>query len=251
MRQRRRDGGELHLQPAGDHVGHRLGRSLVGHVGEVDAGHGGEQRGGEMREARHAGRAVVERAGLGLGQRDQLGDVVHREPRIDHQHIGRGADHHDRREILDRIVRQVSAQTHRHRVRARGGDADRVAVGRRLGDRVGADIAAGADPVVDHDLLAQPGPQPLRQDARDDVGAAAGRERHDQPDRPVRPGSVAGLRGGGARCQHRRQRHRHKPHHRKSPGVAALNEPAGPTCRAGGGPRSPCGRRPLRPGDRA
>ena len=32
----------------------------------------GEQRGGEMGEACHAGRAVVERAGLRLGERDQL-----------------------------------------------------------------------------------------------------------------------------------------------------------------------------------
>jgi len=61
-----------------------------------------------------------------------------------------------------------------------GGNADRVAVGRGLGDRIGADIAARAGPVLDHDLLAEPVAQLLRQDARNDVCAAAGWKGYDQ-----------------------------------------------------------------------
>ena len=102
------------------------------------------------------GRAVVERAGLGLGERDQFGKILRRHAGIDHQHVGLPADHRDRREILDRVVGQAGAEARRDRLRARGSDPDRVAVGRRLGDRVGADVAAGARAVLDHDLLAEP-----------------------------------------------------------------------------------------------
>ena len=42
-----------------------------------------------------------------------------------------------------------------------GADQQRMAVRRRLGDRLVADHAAGARPVVDHDRLAQRLLQPL------------------------------------------------------------------------------------------
>ncbi len=63
-------------------------------------------------------------------------------------------------------------------------EADGVAVGRRLRDRVHADIAAGAALVVDVELFAQPFRQLLRNEACDQVTGAAGRERHDDADRP-------------------------------------------------------------------
>src|SRR5262245_36000900 len=75
----------------------------------------------------------------------------------------------------------------------------RVAVRDGLGDRVGADIAACAGAVLDHDLLAEPVAQLLRDDARNDVRAAAGREGYDQADRSLRPSVVAGLGNGGDR----------------------------------------------------
>ena len=120
-----------------------------------------------------ARRAVVERAGLGLGERNELGEIARGQAGIEHQHVGLAADHAHRSEVLDRIVGQVGAETRGDRVRARGGDADGVAVGHRLGDGVGADTArAGA--VLDHDLLADARAELLRDDARDDVRAAAG-----------------------------------------------------------------------------
>ena len=91
---------------------------------------------------------------------------------------------HDRREILDRVVGRLGLQRGGGRMRGRVGEPHGVAVGLGAGDRLAAERGAGADAVVDHDLLAEPLGQPLADDAGDDVGAAAGLERHDQADRP-------------------------------------------------------------------
>src|SRR5262249_7853516 len=60
-----------------------------------------------------------------------------------------------------------------------------------------AERAAGARPVLDHHGLAELFLQRLRDDAADDVGAAAGSERNDHAERPLRPL----LRRGGARAE--------------------------------------------------
>ena len=105
-----------------------------------------------------------------------------------------------RREVGDRIVaeRGVEEAIDRHRQRA---DQDGVAVGLGARDRLGADIAAGAALVLDHHLLAPDLGQPVGEDARDHVGSAAGRKRHDQSDMTVgpalRPGSAD---EGGREC---------------------------------------------------
>ena len=204
VRKRGSNGRELHLQAAGDHVGDRLRRGLVGNMGKVDPSHGCEQCSRKVGKTGHACRPVIERAWFRFGERDEFCQAVRGQARIDHQHVGCAADQRDRREILDRIIRQVRAEAERDSVGARGCDAHRVAVGRGLGDRVGAEIAARTDTILDHDLLAQPGTEPLRQNARNDIGAAACRERHDQADRPLRPsgGGVPGLGGSGARRNH-------------------------------------------------
>src|SRR6185503_853982 len=68
-------------------------------------------------------------------------------------------------------------------MRADAADADRVAIGRRLGDHVRADVAARAGAVLDEDRLA-PGLGPAIADqTRIDVGDAAHGKRHDDPDR--------------------------------------------------------------------
>ncbi len=70
----------------------------------------------------------------------------------------------------------------------------RVAVGLGLGDVFRADDGAGAGLVLDDHGAAELLGHLLRERARDDVGAAAGRERHDDP------GHLAG-EIGGARCR--------------------------------------------------
>jgi hypothetical protein len=70
----------------------------------------------------------------------------------------------------------------------RHGKKQRVAVRRGANDRFGGDIAAGAGPVVDDELLAQPRRQPISHHAGDDVGRAAGGDLNDQAHRPCRIG---------------------------------------------------------------
>jgi hypothetical protein len=61
-------------------------------------------------------------------------------------------------------------------------DANRVAVGRTLGEGIDPGQAAGACAVLDDDLLAQFGAKSVSQRAREQIGGTAGRERHDQLD---------------------------------------------------------------------
>ena len=70
-------------------------------------------------------------------------------------------------------------------MRAVGAVEQRVAVGRRARDDFRAHVAAGAGPVVDDDRRAERLRDPRHDDAGERVRAAAGRKRHDEPDRPV------------------------------------------------------------------
>ena len=69
------------------------------------------------------------------------------------QHIGALRQQADRGEILDRVVVEL-VEPGIDRM-GHGDDEQGVAVRRRLRDRLGADHAAGAAAVVDHDLLAE------------------------------------------------------------------------------------------------
>src|SRR5881394_3499562 len=62
------------------------------------------------------------------------------------------AQHADRRKILLGIERQLGVERRRDGVAGDAVEADRVAVGRRLGDDVGADIAARPALVLDNEL---------------------------------------------------------------------------------------------------
>ena len=86
---------------------------------------------------------------------------------------------------LDGVVRQLVQRRAGGIARRHHGDRVAVRVGARR--NLGADRAAGARAVVDDELLAELLGQPRRQQARDDVGAAAGRERHDHAHRPLGP----------------------------------------------------------------
>ena len=66
-----------------------------------------------------------------------------------------------------------------------------VAVGLGAHDRFGADIGGAAAAILDHHLLAPDFRQLAGDHARDGVGAAARRERHDQAHEAVRPGRSA------------------------------------------------------------
>jgi hypothetical protein len=91
-----------------------------------------------------------------------------------------------RREVLDRIVGEVAAKRRIDRDRAYCREEQRVAVGIGLRDVLGRDRAVRARPVLDDDGLAKQSPQTLGQEARDEIGSAAGGEGHHEPDRATR-----------------------------------------------------------------
>ncbi len=166
-------------------VVHVRGRALVRHVHHLHADAFAEQHAEEVRQAAGAGRRV---AGLGRIRLRPRGELV---PRLGAAHrpcgdreLERRAER-DRREVLDRVVRDVLVH-----VRHDGHRADRLhhehrAVRRRGLDRVGRDAADGAGTILDDHRLAERGRHLLGDDARDDVGGAARREADEDLDRLV------------------------------------------------------------------
>ena len=117
--------------------------------------------------------------GIVLQQLDQLGDVVDPERRRNRQRAWLRDQLRDRRDVLLRVVGQLGEQQRVDGERPADADADDRAVGLGLGDRVGAEIAAGARLVLHHESAARIflaeliGDQP-----RHRVGRRAGAERH-------------------------------------------------------------------------
>ena len=93
-------------------------------------------------------------------------------------------------------------------------EKQRVAVGRRAHDHVGAERATGAALVLDVDLLAEFVGEIMRSEAADDVDGTARREGNDEPDRPRR------IAVGGTR--------------RAAPATPAMATPAANTARRDG-----------------
>ena len=90
---------------------------------------------------------------------------------------------HDRLEIRHRIVGQLLEDELVGRV-ARSHDHQLVAVGRALGDEIGAEIVGSARLVLDHHRLAHRHRHLVGDQPRDGVDGAAWRCRHDDLDRP-------------------------------------------------------------------
>jgi hypothetical protein len=93
----------------------------------------------------------------------------------DHRHIG---DHADRREIADRIEWQLGIECRRRGLTDMH-QQQGVAIGRGLGDPVGAEGAAGADDVFDDQRLLQCCAHRTSEQARDHIARPASRERND------------------------------------------------------------------------
>ena len=101
--------------------------------------------------------------------------------------LGRAHDARDRRDVANEIEVELVVERRVDGVR-RSDQEQRVAVRRRVHDHLGPDIAAGARPIFDDELLAEPLRQPLAHQARDDVGRAAGGIADDDVHRPRRIG---------------------------------------------------------------
>ena len=171
---------EIHLPR--HQIDERGGVAFVRDMHDVHAGHGLEHLRRQVRRRAHTRRGVVHLARARLRQRDQLFHVLRGNRRMDHHHVLDAAHQRHGREILDHVVRQLGVDARRHRHRAKA-HQQQVAVRRRLGDRLGADVAAGAGTIFDDDVL----PQQLRHLLRDHAGVvivgAAGRKSRHEADR--------------------------------------------------------------------
>jgi hypothetical protein len=107
-----------------------------------------------------AGRGHVDLAGIGFGIGDEFGDGLGRERRAGHHDERIAPDGADRRYVTDEIERQMRIERRVDQIR-RGDEKQRVAVGRRAGDRLRGDVGAGAGTVLDDEILAEPRRQPL------------------------------------------------------------------------------------------
>ena len=191
---------EHHVDAPAQKIGHRRAGAFVGHVQHLDMSVLLEQRAGEMRGGADARRSERQRLRFRLRQRDQIGDRVRLHVRIDDNQIRRRRDHRDRREKFVDVERPVRTKRRRGRhQRAGRRHQQRVAVGIGLGGGARADTARGAGLVLYHHRLAPLLGQPLRDDAAEHVGAAAGGKRHHHLD------GAAGIVGGHGR--HRAEAH--------------------------------------------
>ena len=137
-----------------------------------------------MRRGADAGAGVIELAGIGFAVGDKLGIGLDAELRRDDQNLGRRANQRDRHQILENVVghrflqRRIDddARIHQHHA---------VAVGRRMGDVVDADDAAGAGLVLGDDRLAKRIADLLRQHAAGKIDDAARPIGNDQVHGPV------------------------------------------------------------------
>ncbi len=193
-----RDEAELHL--AADQVGHCHGLAAIGHMLEFQSGQHLKQLAGDVSGRALAARAHVDLPGIGLGVGDEFRDRLHRYRRMHHHQQRCVREDRDWREVGAEIERQVLVERGRDGVGGVGHE-QRVAVGRRAHRHFGADVGAAARAVLDHERLAEPNGHPLPEQARQDVGRAAGRDRNDDPHRAG--GIALGL--GERRVRQRRQ----------------------------------------------
>ncbi len=172
------------------HVGDRLARALVRDVDELDACGRHQHFARQVLGAAGSGRGETERARLRLGEGDELLNVPGGHARIRHDDQGRDGDQGDRSEIAFGVVADFAEQVLVHSDFRWCRHQEHGAIGGGSGHRLGAYHAARAGAIVHDHRLAPSVGEPLADCARDDVGAAAGRVGHDDPDR------FAGIRLG-------------------------------------------------------
>ena len=182
-RQRGRNGLEQQVRLPADHRHECLRSALVRDVHHFDLRHQAEEFGRQVVEAAAAGRRIAEALRRALRQLDQLPDVRRGNRGMNQQQIGAVRNQADRREIPDRIERELRIDADIDGLRSHRAEKQRVAVGRRARGEFRRDVAAGAGAIVDHHLLAPALAQPLAHHARENIGGAARPERDDDADR--------------------------------------------------------------------
>jgi len=142
-----------------------------------------------------SGRTVVQLARIGPSQSKKL-KRLRLDLRTDDQQKRCHRDGGDRHEIPDGIKRQILVKTWVDRLGPLVGHQQGIAVGCGFRDRLGADHAAGARAILDHDRLLPALAEFLSNRTRKGIGRTTGGLRHDDPDQfwsenPPRAGAMA------------------------------------------------------------
>ena len=173
----------------------------------VDAGHALHHLAGKMQRGSDAGRGVVVLAGILLEQREEIFGVRCRKVFCGHQDVRQLPQAADERKIIGRFVRQFRIGADGDHVVRDPAHADGVTVRGRLGDGIVGDHAAGADTILDHELLPGQRAHLLTEHARKAVGGASGGEAEYIAHRARRPGLLRKCEvGKQRRCAKQSQR---------------------------------------------
>ena len=176
--------GRLHqkLHVVGEQPRHCRAAALVRHMGHLNAGLHRHDFADQMQRVADAGRAEKIFLWFRAGQRDELAQGVGLDRAVDDDQRRVAANQAGGDEIALRVVGRLGVEIVGNGERRRCRKQQRVAVGRRARHRERADLARGTADVFDQQLLAPFLGEQLRDQTPDDVGAAAGGRRHDQPD---------------------------------------------------------------------
>jgi hypothetical protein len=161
-----------------DEIDDRLIGAFVRHVHDIDLRRALEELAAQMRRRAVARGREMQLAGAAPRQRDQLFHVLHRQRRVGDEQEGRRRNQYHRREIAQRIVRELRIEARVDRETRKSGQHG-VAVRRRLRNDLRSDVAACAGSIIDEDLLPEGDREVLSDRACDDVGRAARRKRRD------------------------------------------------------------------------
>src|SRR5262249_24263985 len=157
-----------------------------------------------MWSASNATRCHIDLARIGIGISDELRNRFGWNRGMNQHDVDRAQQACDRFNITNEIEIKLCVERRVNRVRRRD-EKECVAVGGRPYDRLRADIAAGAWPVSDNELLIEPLRQPFTDQAGDNVGWSARGKADDDAHRPrrigLRPSDARKGRQRGSGCQ--------------------------------------------------
>ena len=170
------------LQVVADQVGGQRGHTAVGDVGHENARLFLDHFTGQVQRGAHAGAAVAEAAGIGLGQLDELFGVFHPHPGGSHQHQRLRGDQADGCEVLPAVFDGGRHQpVDRHFVV--GAHQQGIAIGCGVEHLLGANRTTGPPHILDHNGGVQAFGQRGRHHPPGQVGAAPWGVTHHDSDR--------------------------------------------------------------------
>ena len=127
---------------------------------------------------------------------DELGHRVDRDGRVHDQRVAGRRHDRDEPEVRERVEGRFLVEARIHRERRAERREQGVAVGRRLGDELGGDIAGSAGTRVDQKGLLERWRELVRNRAGDEIERRAGDAGDDDLDRSLR----VGLRAAAGAC---------------------------------------------------